>query len=213
MLQGVGRNRAAIEQFRRSTEVLALDLDSQASLAEALLIDGKPDEAKTHLDSAIDLSSTAAAADELALYLAPATRDYARALKALQNPKIQMREDNRAPLKAAFEAMISQDPAAKARAIQLLRALPSDAQGRLATSMLGALGAHGDALRNIETKTADRISAAGNWLFLPAMRPVLDDPAFPAFAQRFGLMRYWKATHTKPDVCSTAGPPAFCRMI
>jgi len=26
-------------------------------------------------------------------------------------------------------------------------------------------------------------------------------------------MRYWKTTHTKPDVCSARDAPTFCRMI
>lgn len=213
MLQGVGRNRAAIEEFRRSTEVLALDQDSQASLAEALLIAGKPDEAKTHLDAALDLSSSAAATDEFTLFLAPVTGDYAAALKALQNQKVRIPESNRAAMKAAFAAMISRDPAAKARAIQLLLALPPEGQGRLVTSMLGALGAHGDAFRIIGGKIAAYAFTPGSWLFLPAMRPALDDPAFPAFAQKLGLIRYWKTTHTRPDICALSGPPAFCRMI
>ena len=213
MLQLVGRNHAAVEEFRRSTEVLALDQDSQAALAEALLIDGKTDEAKTHFDAAIDLSSSAAAPDEFVLNQAPVTRDYAAALKALENPKVQIPQANRAAMKVAFGAMISQDPAAKAHAIEQLRALPAETQGRLVTSMLGALGAHGDALRNIGTKIAAQYFTPASWLFLPAMRPVLDDPGFPAFAQQIGLMRYWKTTHTRPDICSTGGPPAFCRMI
>ena len=114
---------------------------------------------------------------------------------------------------AGFEAMVSQDPAAKAHAIDLLRALPLEAKGRIITSLLGALGAHADALRNIATKIDAQYFTPGTWLFLPAMHPVLDDPAFPAVAQHIGLMRYWKTTHTRPDVCSTAGPPPFCRMI
>ena len=213
MLQAVGRNSAAVEEFRRSTEVLALDVDSQASRGEALLIAGKPDEAKTHFDAALDLSSSAAAADELVLFEVPASTDYAAALKALQNPKVRISETSRPALKAAFAAMISRDPAAKARAIQLLRAVPPESQGRLVTSMLGALGAHGDALRNITSKIAIYYFTPGSWLFLPAMRPVLDDAAFPAVAQQLGLIRYWKTTHTKPDVCTAKGPPPFCRMI
>jgi tetratricopeptide (TPR) repeat protein len=213
MLQGVGRNRDAIEEFRRSTEVLALDQDSQGALAEALLIGGKAEEARSHLDAAADLSSSVTGPDEMALYLAPVTGDYAAALKALQNSEVHVPEASKAALKAAFEAMISRNPAAKARAIQLLLALPSDAQGRLATSMLGALGAHREALGNIASKIAAYYITPGSWLFLPAMRPVLDDPGFPAFAQQVGLIRYWKTSHTRPDVCSTAGPPPFCKMI
>jgi hypothetical protein len=45
------------------------------------------------------------------------------------------------------------------------------------------------------------------------MRGVLDDPGFPAVAQRLGLMNYWKSSHTKPDVCSAQSQPAFCRSI
>jgi tetratricopeptide (TPR) repeat protein len=213
MLQGVGRNRDAVEEFRRSTEVLALDQDSQASLAEGLLIAGKPDEAKAHLDAALDLSSSPAAADEYAVFLASVTGDYAGALKALQNPKVRMPESLKAAIQAAFAAMVSRDPAAKARAVKLLLALPPDSQGRLVTTMLGALGAHGDVFRIIGGKTAAYNFMPRTWLFLPAMRPVLDDPAFPAFAQQVGLVRYWKTSHTRPDVCSTAGPPPFCRMI
>jgi len=42
---------------------------------------------------------------------------------------------------------------------------------------------------------------------------VLDDPALPAVLQRLGLMKYWRTTHTKPDVCSAKNAPAFCSMI
>jgi len=45
------------------------------------------------------------------------------------------------------------------------------------------------------------------------MRGALNDATFPALAQRLGLMHYWRATHTKPDVCGTSAPPPFCRMI
>jgi hypothetical protein len=45
------------------------------------------------------------------------------------------------------------------------------------------------------------------------MASALSDPSFPAFAARVGLMRYWKTTHTKPDVCSASNPPPFCKMI
>ena len=34
------------------------------------------------------------------------------------------------------------------------------------------------------------------------MRRTLDDPGFPALATQLGLMKYWKATRTKPDACN-----------
>ena len=33
------------------------------------------------------------------------------------------------------------------------------------------------------------------------MRGTLNDPGFPAAAKQFGLINYWKMSHTKPDVC------------
>ena len=47
MLQAVGRNADAVEEYRRSTDVIALDTNSQLSLADALMLQGRPDEART----------------------------------------------------------------------------------------------------------------------------------------------------------------------
>ena len=38
-------------------------------------------------------------------------------------------------------------------------------------------------------------------------------PAMPGLLQQIGLMKYWRTTHTRPDVCSVKDPPPFCRMI
>ena len=32
-------------------------------------------------------------------------------------------------------------------------------------------------------------------------------------AAQLGLMKYWKTTRTRPDVCNEKTPPPFCRMI
>jgi hypothetical protein len=45
------------------------------------------------------------------------------------------------------------------------------------------------------------------------MRQTLNDPGFPALANQLGLMKYWRTTHTRPDVCSTGAAPPFCRLI
>lgn len=50
-------------------------------------------------------------------------------------------------------------------------------------------------------------------LWYPSMRGALADPALPAILEKFGLIKYWRATATKPDVCSDKAPPPFCRMI
>ena len=213
LLQMVGRNRDAVDEYRRSTDVLALDFDSQLGLADALLMAGKPDEAKQHFDAATDLSSNVAVSDQIAILEAPVTRDYPAALKAVQNPKLEMPQALKSALAAAYQAMISGDPAAKVSAVEQLSALPPEAQRRAVVSVLAALGANREAMQAVEQKVQAHFVWSVSWLFLPAARGVLDDPDFPAFAQKVGLMKYWKSTHTRPDVCSEKDAPAFCRMI
>ena len=212
-LQSVGRNSDAVDEFRRSTDALALDFDSQLGLAESLLLAGKADQAKPHFDAAIDLASMPAPADEVTVFEFPVSGDYAAALKAIQNPKVDVPSPARAALRAGFEAMISRDPAAKQRAAQMLAALSIDMKGRHVVSMLAALGANGEAMQAVAAQTARYRLWAPSWLFLPASRGLLSDPAFPAFAQQLGLLKYWRTTHTKPDVCSAKDAPPFCRMI
>jgi tetratricopeptide (TPR) repeat protein len=213
MLQDVGRNSDAIEEFRRSTDVLALNSDSQFALAESLLAAGRADEAKKHFDAAIDLDSSPIAADNLAAVEATLSGNYAAGIKALRNPKIEIPGELRAALLAGYEAMASGNPAAKAAAAKTLMALPPAKRGGVVVATLGALGANREVIQTVAAVFGRKRQDAPSWLFLPVTRGALDDPGFPALAQKLGLMTYWKTTRTKPDVCSTAGPPAFCRMI
>jgi tetratricopeptide (TPR) repeat protein len=212
-LQSVGRNREAVDEYRRSTDVMALDFDSQLGLGDALLMTGRPDDAKQHFANAADLSSDPAVNDLITIQEVSVTKDYAAALKAIQNPKLKMPQAVKDALTAAYQALVSGDAGAKARAVQQLSSLPPERKGRGVASVLAALGANREALEVVETRVRAHGLWGSSWLFLPMTRGLLDDPTFPAFAQKLGLMNYWKTTHTKPDVCSEASAPAFCRMI
>jgi hypothetical protein len=115
-----------------------------------------------------------------------------------------------------FRALVSRSADAKARAAQQLAALPMMGfdqplmNGNLQVNLLALLGAQAAALKNIG---ADRTGLSRTALWLPSMTGAARDPAFQAAADRLGLMRYWKSTHTRPDICSSKGPPPFCRMI
>jgi len=213
MLQAVGRNRDSVDEYRRSTDVLALDFDSQLGLADALLMVGSPDEAKQHFEAAADLSSNPAINDRITVQEVAVTGNYAAALKAIQNPKIDFPQSMKAALQEGYSAMIANDPVAKSRAIQMFAALPSDMKLRPVVAMLGALGANREAMQAVAERTAGHWLWPASWVFLPTTRGILIDPAFPSFAQKLGLMSYWKATHTRPDVCSASDAPPFCRMI
>jgi tetratricopeptide (TPR) repeat protein len=212
-LQGVGRNNEAIEEFRRSTDVLALDVDSQFSLADALLIAGKTDEAKAHFNAAADLAPDSAPADMNAVLEVGVTGDYAAALKAIQNPKLELPAALKAALQLSFQAMVSGDKAAKARAVQALLALPPEMQRRNTVIMLAALGANREAMDIVARHAAQYRFASASWLFVPVARGALNDPGFPAFAQKVGLMDYWRKSKTRPDFCALKDAPPVCRMI
>jgi hypothetical protein len=211
MLENVGRYADSVDQFRRATDMLALDGNSQFTLGDSLMVVGKKDEAKPHMDAAIDLFADPAFADFVAMIEAPETGDYRGAIKAMHDPKLQLTAAQRTALLSAFEAMASGDPA-KAQAAQMLLALPRDRPDILVTKMVAKLGATHQALQLF----ANGLGSRSDWpsiVWYPSMRGVLNDPGFPALTQKLGMMAYWKASHTKPDVCSAKDPPAFCRMI
>jgi tetratricopeptide (TPR) repeat protein len=212
-LQNVGRLSEATDEYRRSTDVLALNPSSQAALADVLLQQGKADEAKAPIDATIDLLSDPAAKDRVALYASTSTGDYGAAVKAISNPQLKLPAPLKTALGAGFGAMVSGDAEAKARAVQALVALPPEMKRRFTATLLGALGANREALQVVALGVDRQYFDTTSWLWVPSMAGAIRDPSFPALAQQFGLMRFWKTSHTKPDVCSAKDPPPFCRMI
>jgi tetratricopeptide (TPR) repeat protein len=205
MLAKVGRLRDAIEQQRAATDMLALWPDSQRTLADLLAAVGETEQARQHFATAIELSNDPDLASRIAVSAGTDTGDYADAIAALRDPQFRVTEETRAPLLAGYLALASRDPQAKAKASRSLIALPREVQDDRVATMLGALGANREALA---------IASDKPWLFWRrSMRGILNDPGFPAVAAQLGLMRYWKTSRTRPDVCLTRNAPPFCRSI
>ena len=213
MLKEAGRLSDASDQLRRATELNPLDADIQWDFAEVLLARGLKQDAKPHLDLTIDLAKSPNYANNLIVSEALLTGDTANALKVLRGPNVDVSDDERTALISGFAAMQSNDPAAKQRAIQLLMPLKVGADTRITSSLVAALGDNRAALHLITEQALNGTWGARGWLFYPTMASALRDPSFPALAERLGLMRYWKTTHTKPDVCTSKNLPAFCRLI
>ena len=212
VLENAGRFSEAVEQFRRAVDMLALDENSQFALADSLTATGKGDQAKGHFDAAIDLAGDPQWPGYIAIAEAPDTGDYRAAIKALQNESLELPPAVRSAYLAGFAAMASGDAGAKVRAATMLVALPSDQQDPWTAKLLGALGASREALEMISGHVSSRFDWPST-LWYPIMRGVLNDPRMPSLLQRLGLMKYWRATHTKPDVCSAKDAPPSCRMI
>jgi tetratricopeptide (TPR) repeat protein len=204
-LSNVGRLGEATDQFQTATDMLALWPDSQRALADALVATDQIEDAKPHFDAAIDLSTDFDLAQRIAVTDGTETGDYAAAISALRDRRFQITDETRVPLLAGYAALSSADPQAKMKAIRGLLALPKDLQDDRIATMLAALGANHEALV---------VASEKPWLFWRrSMRGTLGDPSFPVVAERLGLMNYWRASRTKPDVCAATAPPPFCRMI
>jgi tetratricopeptide (TPR) repeat protein len=212
LLENVGRYADATGEFRHAIEMLALDTNSEFNLADSLVVSGKPDEARSHFAASDELNSDPMWAETTTAVDATETGDYAAGIKALSDPKLPFPETQRAAVAAGYRAMASGDPAAKGQAVTTLLALPDDQKNYLVIRTLAVLGANREAL-NLFVK---RIGSRWDWpsvLWYRSMRGVLDEPMIPGLLQKLGMINYWRVTHTRPDVCSGKGPPAFCRTI
>jgi tetratricopeptide (TPR) repeat protein len=209
MLANVGRTAEAIEQLHQANDMLALYVYTPLTLANVLVLAGKPDEAKPYFDAAIDLSPDAGFAKQLATYKAIQIGD----VNLLLDPKLPIPAEQRAALLKGYRAMASSDAGAKAQAVLALLALPESQQGDSVARLLGGLGANHEAFQ-VAARLATTQEYPGPSLFWhPGLRATLADPGFPAVARQLGLLQYWTTTHTKPDVCNERAPPPFCRTI
>ena len=208
MLVDVGRIADGVEQLQQANDMLALYVYTPLTLADALVVAGKPGEAKQYFDAAIDLAPNAGFANGLAMRKATQIGD----IDLLLDPKLPISAELRAGLLKGYRAMASRDAGAKAQAVQSLLALPQDQQRDAVTMLLADLGASREAFR-IATRLANSAFPGPSIFWYPSMRETLSDPGFPAVAAQLGLMKYWKTMRVRPDVCSENSPPPFCRMI
>ena len=212
-LMDVGRVKDAVEEYGRSVDVLPLNGGTQISLGEALIMRGYPEQSKPHFDAAADLVDNPAMRSIINLMSAPLSGKYAGADAAVHDPKVGVPAALAKAVTDSFAAMQSGSSEAKKSAAAELAALPPEMTGRLSITTLGALNDNSDALKQVELVVQRGDVDAASYVFYPSMAGARRDPTFPGLAQRLGLMRYWKTTHTKPDVCSAKAPPPFCRMI
>ena len=212
MLVNVGRVTEAIEQLRQANDMLALYVYTPFSLAEALVVAGKPEEAKVPFDAAIDLAPDSGFAEYFAMREAMQTGGYDTGAKALLDPKLPMPAELRTALLTGYRAMTSRNAGAKAQAVKVLLALPEKQQNDLVARLLADLGAEHEAFQ-IARRIVTTQGGGPRLFWHRSMRAALADPGFPALAEQLGLLKYWKTSHTRPDACNEAAPPPFCRMI
>lgn len=212
LLLETGRVRDATAQFRAGIAVLPLNAATQFSLGNALLADGSPDAANKAFEAAVDLDSDPTDPQQITVIMAPFTHDFASGAKAVLDPKLQVSEQYRGAVSSGFDALVSGSPDAKSSAVKkLVEAPPEFLETQV--NLLALLGDDKAALQKIETGTRNGSGVIRQAIWFPTMDRARRDPSFVGFLERMGLMRYWKTTHLKPDVCMAADPPPFCRLI
>jgi DNA-binding winged helix-turn-helix (wHTH) protein/tetratricopeptide (TPR) repeat protein len=209
LLVNVGRTAEAVEHLHQANDMLALYVYTPLTLANALVVAGKPDEAKRYFDAAIDLAPNAGFAKNLVMRKATAMGD----INLLLDPTLPISAELRAALLQGYRALASRISDAKAQAVQALLALPENQQSDAVARLLADLGANHEAFQIATRLVVTKGSAAPSLFWDRIMRATLADPGFPAVATQLGLLKYWKTTHTRPDVCDEKAPPPFCGMI
>ncbi|MEO8161204.1 MAG: hypothetical protein ABI588_07275 [Arenimonas sp.] len=208
MLANVGRVAEAVEELRSANDMLALYVYTPLTLADALVAAGKPEEARLYYGAAVQLAPDAGIAQMISMSEATKTGD----IEALLDPNAQISAQQREALLAGYRAVASGNAIAGAQAAQVLIRLPEEQQNDGVALLLAKLGANHAALQ-IAARLATRRYPGPSILWFRSMRGTLDDPAFPALVKQLGLIQYWQASHTRPDVCSEASAPPFCRML
>lgn len=207
-LVDVGRVTDGVEQLREANQMLALYVYTPLSLAAALVVAGKPQEAREFYAAAADLARDSGFADNIRIAEAEETGD----LKALSRPKLPTPAERRAAILAAYRALATTESEAKPKAIHALLALPKDDQDGIVARLLASLGASHEAFQITQRLLSAR-RAYPAFLWHPKMRAVLDDPGAPAIMKQLGLLDYWKRSHSRPDVCGESRPPQFCSNL
>jgi Tfp pilus assembly protein PilF len=207
-----GRVKDAIAQFHAGIAVLPLNSATQYSLGDALLIDGSPEAAKQAFDAATDLDSDPAAPIEVATESATFAGNYAVAARSAADPKLAVPQNLRDAVVGALQALATGSAQTKLESAQKVAALQFP-DPELQVNLLALLGAPNLAIQKVEQGINGHYALTRAALWLPSMDSARRDPGFPQLLQRLGLMRYWKTTHTRPDVCAAGNAPPFCRMI
>jgi TolB-like protein len=225
-LNSTGRNREALEQGLQTVASDHFDIASRLSLAHALAMVGRFEEADAAIADAKRLwpdNSFAPVADfQVAVWSGQSPR---HVLALLDNPIWRAAAG---PILASdfwttyFRTLVSGDAARKQAGVPIIENAVKTrsidlGDAILALTRLGNLdaafqvGADASALKRIRAIPAYFSQIAANNLFAPAAAPLRQDRRFMALAARLGLADYWRSSGNWPDFCDEPGLPYDCK--
>ena len=115
---------------------------------------------------------------------------------------------SRDALIAAFEALASGDPTRIAAAQPGVRNVATASTDPWFYGVVLAALSDWPAALDVVARTSD-----ASLLFHPAFLSLRHDPHYLDALERQGLIRYWRETRTRPDLCAAPDPPAFCKTL
>ena len=115
---------------------------------------------------------------------------------------------SRDALIAAFEALASGDPARIAAARPGVESVARETPDPWFYGVVLAALSDWPAALDVVARTRHNSS-----LFHPAFLTLRHDPRYLDVLERQGLIKYWRETHTQPDLCRAPDAPAFCKTL
>lgn len=213
-LTSVGRMEEAVEQYQRAQAIMPLSPAVTLRLAHALYLGGNSEEGDRITSDMLKVWPDAVALRQVKLKSALWTRRYDEALAMLDEPGLHLTGAQKDALRATFEALRSNDSAAKAAAAAKLQEMAQDPRrnDRLVVAALAALGAETAAIDAAQRLIRERGHPLADVLFEPNLAAASASPEYSALVGKLGLADYWRSTKSLPDICRREARPGFCNV-
>ena len=213
-LTSVGRMEEAVEQYRRAQAIMPLSPAVTLRLAHALYLGGDPEEAERITSEMLKVWPDAVGLRQVKLKSALWTKRYDEALAMLDEPGLHLTRAQSDALRATFEALRSNDPAAKAAAAGKLQQMAHDRRrnDRMVVAALAALGAEAAAIDAAQRLIRERGHPLADVLFEPNLAAASASPQYSALVGKLGLADYWRSTRSPPDICRSETKAEFCTV-
>lgn len=209
-LQETGRLQAANQVIHHAFELQPLGWDTNVRLAVSYDAIGQPALAEQVYAKAAQIYGDNV---PFRLFYARHAGLAGRWKESVQWVSANSQPPDRPYLLAVVSALQSGDPARIAAARPGMEQVARSSHGRPdLIQLLLAVGSKDEAFSEVEAKLKEELRL-GFFLFTPRFVALRHDPRYARMMETTGLMSYWRATKSKPDLCAAPDAPTFCQGL